>query len=286
MSAAHELSQQTKARVKRIFAYYVPLTVFMVFLLLPILWTVLTSLKPSNEIITLELRYLPVEPTLEHYRNLFETLPFLAYFRNSMIVASGAAVVSLLLSTSAAYSVSRFRFRGRGMVMLLFLTLNMFPIVLLLIPLFVIFRNLGLLDTHLALIIAYSTYAIPFSCWMLTGFFNAIPSELEESGLVDGCTHTGAFVRITLPLAAPAMAAVLIYIFIYSWNEFVFAAIFTRSVDGRTLPVGLSTLIGQHTLDWGLLTAGGVVIAIPAVVLFMFIQKYMRAGLTAGAVKA
>lgn len=285
MRTTFEISNRAIARFRKVLYYYVPLIVFLVFLLLPIVWTVLTSIKPIDEIITLDIRYLPIEPTFEHYRSLFETLPFLTYFRNSLIVSLGAAVMSLLLSTSAAYSVSRFRFRGRGLAMLLFLTLNMFPIVLLLIPLFVIFRNLGLLDTHLALIIAYSTYAIPFSCWMLTGFFNAIPSELEESGMVDGCTPTSAFIRITLPIAAPAMAAVLIYIFIYSWNEFIFAVIFTRSVESRTLPVGLSTLIGQHVLNWGLLTSGGVVVAIPAVVLFMFIQKYMRAGLTAGAVK-
>lgn len=285
MSTQFVLSSRARARLRKAVFYYVPLIAFLAFLLLPIVWTVLTSIKPIDEIITLDIRYLPVQPTLEHYISLFQTLPFVTYFRNSLIVSLGAAVMSLLLSTSAAYSVSRFRFRGRGLAMLLFLTLNMFPIVLLLIPLFVIFHSLGLLDTHLALIIAYSTYAIPFSCWMLTGFFNAIPSELEESGMVDGCTHTSAFIRITLPIAAPAMAAVLIYIFIYSWNEFIFAAVFTRSVQSRTLPVGLSTLIGQHVLNWGLLTSGGVVVAIPAVVLFMFIQKYMRAGLTAGAVK-
>lgn len=285
MTPKRHAHQGMESAGHRLIGLYLPLLLFLLFLLLPIIWTIITSIKPASEIITLRIRYLPIEPTLEHYRSLFRTLPFAAYFRNSLFVSSGAALFSLVLSTSAAYSVSRFRYRGRGMVMLLFLTLNMFPIVLLLIPLFVIFRSLQLLDTYLALIIAYSTYAIPFCCWMLTGFFNSIPHELEESGMVDGCTHGMAFVRITLPLAAPAMAATLIYIFIYAWNEFLFAVTFTRSLASRTLPVGLATLIGQHVLNWGLLTAGGVVSSIPAIVLFMFIQKYMTAGLTAGAVK-
>jgi multiple sugar transport system permease protein len=285
VSSERRASHDVRRIGHTVLTLHLPLVLYLLFLLLPILWTVITSLKPPHEIITLRIRYLPIEPTLEHYANLFRTLPFAAYFRNSFFVSSGAAIFSLVISTSAAYSVSRFRFRGRGMVMLLFLTLNMFPIVLLLIPLFVIFRTLQLLDTYLALIIAYSTYAIPFCCWMLTGFFNSIPHEMEESGMVDGCTHGMAFIRITLPLAAPAMAATLIYIYIYAWNEFLFALTFTRSIASRTLPVGLATLIGQHVLNWGLLTAGGVVSSVPAIVLFMFIQRYMTAGLTAGAVK-
>lgn len=271
--------------LRTVFGYYLPIAAIMFFLLFPIVWTALTSIKPANEIITLQIRVLPTVPTLLHYRRVFSAFPFLNYFRNSTIVAGGAAVFSLFLSTTAAYSVSRFRFRGRLTVMLLFLTLNMFPVVLLLIPLYIIFLNLRLLDTYFSLIIAHSTYAIPFCAWMLTGFFNSIPPELEQAAMVDGCTHKSAFVRITLPLAAPAMAATLIYIFVYSWREFLFALTFSRSSATRTLPVGLSTLIGQHVLDWGLLTAAGISTAIPVIVLFSFIQKSMTSGLTAGAVK-
>ncbi len=254
-------------------------------MLFPFLWIILTSIKPSKEIITLELQFFPTKATFEHYRSVFSTLPFFRYITNSLIVALGSSILSLIIATTAAYSVSRFRFKGRSFTMLLFLTLNMFPVVLLLIPLYVIFLKLGILDTYISLVIAYSTYSIPFSCWMLTGFFNSIPNELEESAMVDGCTHGGAFIRIILPLATSALVATLIYIFIYAWNEFLFAVTFTRSVETRTLPVGLSTLIGQHVLNWGLLAAGGVISSIPVIILFMFIQKSMVAGLTAGAVK-
>jgi multiple sugar transport system permease protein len=261
------------------------LLIFLLIVLFPFVWIVLTSIKPSHEIITLTVQFLPSKLTWEHYQAVFDTLPFLAYLRNSLIVAMGSSVLSLFISASAAYSVSRFRFKGRTLVMLIFLTLNMFPVVLLLIPLYVIFLKTRLLNTYWSLIVAYATNSIPFSCWMLTGYFNSIPNELEEAAMVDGCTHSGAFVRITLPLAASAMIATMIYIFIYAWNEFLFAVAFVRNIDVRTLPVGLSTLIGQHVLNWGLLAAGGVVSSIPVIILFMFIQKSMVAGLTAGAVK-
>ena len=261
------------------------LLIYIFLILFPFLWTILTSIKPPNEIITLTPQFLPSKFTWEHYVTAFTVLPFLIYLRNSFITATVASVLSLAISTCAAYSVSRFRFKGRSIVMLLFLTLNMFPVVLLLIPLYVTFLRMRLLDTYFSMIIAYATNAIPFSCWMLTGYFNSIPNELEEAGMVDGCTHGGAFIRITLPLAVTAMAATLIYVFIYAWNEFLFAVTFTQSISVRTLPVGLSTLIGQYTLNWGLLSAGGVISSVPVVILFLFVQKSMVAGMTAGAVK-
>ena len=281
-------------RYQKVFVFFIKkstfisdfiLLIFLMIFLFPFVWIVLTSIKPPNEIITLTVRFFPSKITWEHYKDVFVSLPFFIYLRNSMITALASSLLSLGISTSAAYSVSRFRFKGRTLVMLLFLTLNMFPVVLLLIPLYVTFLRLRLLNTYFSLIIAYATNAIPFSCWMLTGYFNSIPSELEEAAMVDGCTHGGAFVRITLPLAVSAMAATLIYIFIYAWNEFLFAVTFTQSVSVRTIPVGLSTLIGQYTLNWGLLAAGGVVSSVPVIILFMFIQKSMVAGLTAGAVK-
>jgi multiple sugar transport system permease protein len=258
---------------------------YLVILLFPFFWIILTSIKPSNEIITLEVQIFPSHFTIEHYWNVFYTLPFFTYIKNSLIVAMGSSVLSLFIASSAAYCVSRYRFKGRTVVMLIFLTLNMFPVVLLLIPLYIIFMKLRLLNTYFCLIIAYATNSIPFSTWMLTGYFNSIPADLEEAAMVDGCTHGSAFVRITLPLATSALIATMIYIFIYAWNEFLFAVSFVQDARVRTLPVGLSTLIGQYVLNWGLMSAGGVVSSIPVIILFMFIQKSMVAGLTAGAVK-
>jgi len=274
-----------KSKISRFFSLNLPLTILLIFFLFPFIWMFITSIKPEAEIINRHVQYIPKNTTWEHYTNLFKVLPFGQYFKNSFIVASITSAVAIIISISAAYSVSRFRFAGKGLVKLLFLSIHMFPTVLLLIPLFTIMHVLGLLDTHFSLIIAYSTYAIPFSAFMLTGFFNSIPSELEESAMVDGCTREKAFARVILPLAAPAIAATVIYIFIYAWNEFTFAALFTQSTASRTLPVGLETLIGQFTIQWGLLTAGGVVTSIPVVILFMLIQRFLIEGLTAGAVK-
>ncbi|WP_319559409.1 carbohydrate ABC transporter permease [Marispirochaeta sp.] len=257
----------------------------VVFLLAPFVWTILTSLKPETEIVTKNMRILPVHWTLDNYKSLFGVLSFGKYFRNSIIVSLSTAMVSLILSNTAAYAISRFRFKGRRSVMLMLLTLNMFPVVLLLIPLFIIFRQLHLLDSYLSLIIAYSTYAIPFSVWMLTGYLNSIPQELEEAAMVDGCSRFRAYISVILPAARPGLIATFIYIFIYSWNEFLFALTFIQSADTRTLPVGIQTLIGQYTLSWGLLTAGGIFSSIPVIIMFSFIQKHMVKGLTAGAVK-
>lgn len=277
--------RKCRTGVARFLTLTVPLTILLIFYLFPFIWMFITSLKPEAQIISRNVQYIPEVVTWENYVSLFKVLPFGRYFQNSMIVASVTSLLAILISISAAYSVSRFRFVGKNLVMILMLSIHMFPAVLLLIPLFIIMHKLGLLDTHLSLIIAYSTYAIPFSAWMLTGFFNSIPNELEEAAMVDGCTREGAFVRVILPLAAPAIAATIIYVFIYAWNEFTFAAIFSQSTVSRTLPVGLNTLIGQYVIQWGLLTAGGVVTSIPVVALFMLIQRYLIEGLTAGAVK-
>lgn len=271
--------------IKRIFTFYIPLSLIVTFFIFPFIWIFITSIKPEAEIITRNVQYIPKTIVWDHYLALFKVLPFGLYFRNSFIVASVTSIITMIISISASYSISRFRFIGKTLVMLLFLSIHMFPEILLLIPLFVIMRAMGLLDTHLSLIIAYSTYTIPFSTWMMTGFFNSIPSELEEAAMVDGCTRIKAFIKIILPLAAPALAATLIYIFIYAWNEFVYASIFTQSTVSRTLPVGLYTLIGQHVMQWGLMSAGGIVTSIPVIIFFSFIQKQLIQGLTEGAVK-
>jgi multiple sugar transport system permease protein len=165
-----------------------------------------------------------------------------------------------------------------------FLVINMFPIMLLIVPLFIIMKNLNLMDTSLALIIAYSTFTIPFSTWMMTSFFNAIPIELDEAGQIDGCSRLGTMFRITIPIALPGILSTGIYIFITAWNEFIYAAILTgRNV--RTIPVALQNMIGEYQIEWGLLTAGGVLSALPVLILFFFIQKQLIHGMTSGAVK-
>jgi multiple sugar transport system permease protein len=262
-----------------------PIGLVVIVALFPFVWTFLTSIKPAVELYTSRVQYLPQQPTFDNYIRLFSTTTFGRYFLNSFIVATSSVALGLTVSTCAAYSFSRFRFRGRDQILFAFLIINMFPQILLLVPLFIIMRGLGILNTYFSLILAYSTFTIPFSVWMLTGFFDALPRELEEAARVDGATHRGAFRRVTLPLAAPGIAATAIYIFINSWNEFLYALTFTTGVETRTVPVGLRMFIGQYQIQWELLTAAGVLSSLPIVIAFMFIQRQLIRGLTAGAVK-
>ena len=269
---------------RRLFILHLPILIIVLFALGPYIWMFISSLTPEKDLYT-EFRYFPKNPTFENYIRIFQKINFASNMMDSLIVAFTTMMLGLSISVTASYSFSRFRFLGRNYFLIQFFVINMFPIVLLLIPLFVIMRFLNLLDSHFSLIIAYSTFTIPFSTWMMTSFFNAIPKELDESALVDGCTRLSAMVRVVIPIAMPGIAATGIYIFITSWNEFLYAAILSGT-RVRTIPVALQNLIGEYEIAWGLLTSGGVISAIPVIVLFFFIQKQLISGMTAGAVKA
>lgn len=271
--------------IKRFFTIFLPLTVLMLFLLFPFYWTFVTSVKPSDELYGTVVTYWPGRFTLEAYGKLFTTtVNFLAAMRNSVIVAAATTAVSLIASTMAAYAFSRYSFAGKRVLMAAFLCNNMFPTVLLLIPLYMIMRKMGLLYTPASLVLSYTTFTIPFSVWLLLGFLNDLPMSLEEAALVDGCNRGVAFVRIILPILGPCLVATGVYIFMTSWNEYTFAMMFTNT-DTRTIPVALKSLIGQLGVQWDLLTAGGIITVIPICVMFFFAQKRLVEGLTAGAVK-
>ena len=269
---------------KRFLTLYLPLIVILLFILFPFYWTFITSIKPDTELYG-AVTYWPRQVQWENYTKLFTTtVNFLAAMKNSFIVAAVTTVVSLTASTLASYAFSRYRFAGRRATMALFLSNNMFPTVLLLIPLYSIMRNLGLLYTPWALVLAYTTFTLPFSVWLLNGFFNDLPLSLEEAALVDGCNRRMAFFKIILPILGPCLVATGVYIFMTSWNEYTFAVMFTNNAT-RTIPVALKSLIGQLGVDWGLLTAGGIITIIPVCIMFFFAQKRLVEGLTAGAVK-
>lgn len=270
--------------LKRFLTVYLPLIVILLFILFPFYWTFITSIKPDTELYG-AVTYWPRQVQWENYTKLFTTtVNFLAAMKNSFIVAAVTTVVSLTASTLASYVFSRYRFAGRRAMMALFLSNNMFPTVLLLIPLYSIMRNLGLLYTPWALVLAYTTFTLPFSVWLLNGFFNDLPLSLEEAALVDGCNRRMAFFKIILPILGPCLVATGVYIFMTSWNEYTFAVMFTNNAT-RTIPVALKSLIGQLGVDWGLLTAGGIITIIPVCIMFFFAQKRLVEGLTAGAVK-
>lgn len=270
---------------KRILLLYLPLIILMIFILFPFYWTFVTSVKPEEELYGTIVTYWPSSITFEAYKKLFTTtVDFLTAMKNSLIVAVFTTIVSLTVSTLAAYAFSRYEFVGRKLLMCVFLCNNMFPTVLLLIPLYSIMRKMGLLYTPTALVLSYTTFTIPFSVWLLMGFLKDLPLSLEESALIDGCNRGSAFVRIILPLLAPCLVATGVYIFMQSWNEYTFAMMFTNA-DSRTIPVALKNLIGQLGVQWDLLTAGGIITIIPVCIMFFFAQKRLVEGLTAGAVK-
>lgn len=268
--------------VRRLLLIHLPMLLILGFTLGPYLWMIATSLTQEKALFT-EGPTL-AGSTLENYVRLFRTVGFHENLLHSLIIASGTVLVGLTLSVTAAYAFSRFRFFGQRILLLQFLLINMFPIILLILPLFVLMRKLGLLDTHVGLIIANATIAIPFSVWMMTSYMNGIPKSLDEAAMTDGCTRLGALWRVVLPLCAPGIVATGIYIFITSWNEYLYAlTLGGRHV--RPITVAIQTLIGEYQVEWGLLTAGGIVGAMPATILFLIVQRQLIGGLTQGAVK-
>ena len=279
------MTRKQRFYLKRVFTY-TALGVVTVGLLFPFLWMVSTSLKGPTEIFSPNPNWIPKKITFEHYRTIWNETPFPTYFKNSMIVAVATSAITLLIGTFLAYGLARYRFRGRRVLENTLIITQMFPLVLMIIPIILIFIRLSLLNSYTALIIAYCTFALPFATLMLKSYFEALPPDLEEAVLIDGCTPVSALFRVVLPLSAPGIAAVGLFAFILAWQEFLIALTITRTTDMRTLRVGISMMIGFREVLWGPLMAGSVIIALPVVILFTYFQKYLISGLTMGAVKS
>lgn len=274
-----------KIDFSRVLTLYLPLFLLLLFALFPYIWTILSSIKPESELFTRQIHYLPQSPTFQNYISLFKFTNFSKYLTNSIIVALFTVSVAITVSTLAAYSFARFSFPMKNILLLIVLLTTMFPKILLIIPLFKIFAFLKIMNTYTALILAHSTFAIPFSVWMLTGYLEMIPKQLDEAAWMDGCTKTQVLFKIILPIMAPGLAATIAYIFIQSWNDYLYAVMFTSDLTVRTLPVGLKMFMGKFEINYGWLTAGGVVTSLPIVLFFFLVQKHLVKGLTAGAVK-
>jgi len=273
-----------KLGVFKALLFYILLAGMLAFLLFPFYWTFVTSVKSEGELYGQVVTYWPKAPTFDSYKKLFTEFNFLKPMANSLLVAAMTTVISLTVSLLAAYAFSRYRFKGRKTLMTMFLTNNMFPTVLLLIPLYSIMRKLGILYTPGSLVLSYTTFTIPFSIWLLSGYLDDLPLALEEAAMVDGANRAQAFLQIILPILAHSIVATGAYVFMTAWNEYTFAVMFTNEAN-RTIPVALKNLIGQLGVEWGMLTAGGIITIIPVCVMFFFAQKRLIAGLTAGAVK-
>ncbi len=266
-------------------AIYGGVGVLTLFLLFPFLWMLSTSLKPSETIFSSPPQWIPWPPTFAHYRTLWVETPFARFFINTLVVAVGTTVISVVISALAGYGISRFRFRGDRLFSMGLIVIQMFPPVLLVIPIFIMMAGLRLTNTYASLIIVYCAFAVSFCTWMLKGYFAGIPREIEEMGLVDGCTRFQTLWKLIIPLSVPGIVAVALFVFTFAWQEYLFALTFIQTTEKRTLAVGLSFLIGFREVSWGPLMAGAVLVTLPVVIVFMYFQKYLVYGLTLGAVK-
>ncbi len=256
------------------------------FFALPFVLMFLTSIRTAGDLFTIPVHFFPQKGiSLQAYLDVLTTADFGRYFLNSTFIAGVTTILSTLLSILAALGFARYRMAGGRILMMSTLLSQLFPLVLLVPPMFIVMRTLHILDTPAALIIAYISFTLPYSIWLLTGYLRSIPVELEESAMVDGATRLGAYFRITLPLAIPGIIATFIYCFILSWDEFLFATTFISNPDLRTLPLGLYSFIGEFTVQWNMLMAGAVVTTLPVAILFVLLQRYLIAGLTSGAIK-
>ncbi|KGM45059.1 carbohydrate ABC transporter permease [Neobacillus niacini] len=271
-------------KVDKLLTLYLPLTMLLSFTIFPIYWTINTAFKPEGDIIKRPLQYLPVNPTTENFVTAWTNVGFATFFKNSLIVGVSTVLVVLICSTLSGYALSRYQFKGKRSFMIMLLCTQFIPRAMMIIPLFVIFKNLGLISNPLSLIITYTAIEIPFTTILMSGFISNVPKELEEAAMIDGCSKLQSLRHVVFPLLLPGIVATGVFTFIYTWNEFLIALMLTNQQSKFTLPVGLSTMLGEFSINYGALAAGSVIALIPAVILFAYAQKHLVNGM-GGAVK-
>ncbi|RWB79218.1 MAG: carbohydrate ABC transporter permease [Mesorhizobium sp.] len=287
------MDENASARLTRralTFAHRVGLFLAMLVICLPGIWIVLSSLRPTVEIMAKPPVWIPQELSLDAYVAMFSGIgkggiPVLDYFRNSLIISVTSTVIAVAIGMAGGYAFARYRFRGKsGMFLGLMLTRTV-PGIAMSLPLFFVYARLGIIDTHFGMILAYVALNIPFTIWLIDGFFRQVPKDLAEAAQIDGCTRWQAFWQVEFPLARPGIASAAIFAFLTCWNEFALASQLTRSVNSKTLPVGLLDYTAEFTIDWRGMCALAVVMIIPALTLTYIVQKHLVGGLTSGAVK-
>ena len=271
-------------------AHKVGLFLAMLFICLPGLWIVLSSFRPTVEIMAKPPIWIPQQLSFDAYVAMFSGIgeggiPVISYFRNSVIIAVTSTIISLAIGMSGGYAFARYRFKGKNAWFLGLMLTRTVPGIALSLPLFFLFARVGLIDTHMGMILAYTALNVPFTIWLIDGFFRQVPRDLAEAAQIDGCTRWQAFWQVEFPLARPGIASAGIFAFLTSWNEFALASQLTRSTDSKTLPVGLLDYTAEFTIDWRGMCALAVVMIIPALILTYAVQKHLVSGLTSGAIK-
>jgi multiple sugar transport system permease protein len=261
------------------------LVLMLLWTAIPFYWMIATSLKHDKEIYGYEATLIPQRPTVDNYVTVFRTTPYLLYLRNSMAVAVGSTLLSMVIAVLGAYAIARLNFPGRALLARSLVFTYLVPTSLLFIPMFAMMSVLRLTDSLHGLIIAYLGFDVPFCTWLLMGYFKSVPVELEEAARVDGCNRVSALVRVVLPMSLPALVVVTFFSFTHAWNEFLYAHVFTSTTGARTVTTGLVNFMSQDVFFWGPLMASTVMSALPPVLMFLVFQRWVVKGLTLGGVK-
>lgn len=266
-------------------AKYLALAAYLAFALFPLYWLVKIAITPDQLIFTEGTRLFPSETSFGNFAKVITQTDFLAYFGNSLIVSLGTAGVTTLIAAGAGYAFSRFDFAGKRVLVGIMLVTQMFPLLMVIAPIYKMVAALGMLNSLTSLIVVYTAFNIPFATFLMQSFFDGIPRDLEEAAMIDGCTRFQALRRIIVPLTLPGLGATLGFVFTAAWSELLFALMLINSNDAMTFPVGLLTFVSKFSVDWGQMMAAGVLALVPSCLFFIFIQRYLVQGLTSGAVK-
>jgi multiple sugar transport system permease protein len=277
---SHWWRKQAKA-----FTLYAVAIATCVLAFFPVYWMIVTAMLSPNKIFVHPPTLFPPQFSFDSFAQILQSKPILTWFANTIFVSSTTTVIALFASTFGAYSLSRFRYRGRVMLIALILITQMLPVPLFVIPLYVIFRDLQLIDTFAGLVAAYTTFTLPLCIWTLKGFFDGVPVEIEEAAMIDGCSRIGALFRVVLPLSLPGLAATTVFALINCWNEFILPLTLINTQSKWVMSVGLASFIGEYLIPWNQIAAAAIVMVLPIVVAFAFLQQYLISGLASGGVK-
>ncbi|ABD56472.1 carbohydrate ABC transporter permease [Jannaschia sp. CCS1] len=264
---------------------YAALLAYLLFALFPLYWLVKIAITPDRLIFTEGTQLWPSSVTLDNFRTVIFQTDFISFFGNSLYVSLGTAAVTTILAAGAGYAFSRFDFGGKKLIVAIMLITQMFPLLMIIAPIYKIVASLGMLNSLTSLIVVYTAFNIPFATFLMQSFFDAIPKDLEEAAMMDGCTRFQALRKVILPLTLPGLGATLGFVFTAAWSELLFALMLISDNDSMTFPVGLLTFVSRFSVDWGQMMAAGSLALIPSCLFFIFIQRYLVQGLTSGAVK-